>query len=71
MLRTVELSNVEGAFVLNDSSLVVIDVEIVWRGEDSHEAWEVRLGRLTVHAVSASLSARMFSVEVTTTCPAS
>ena len=56
MWRRVELTNVQHvALVLEDSGLVVIHIEVVWRGEEGHDGREASGPGLTVHAVSVTM----------------
>ena len=52
MWHAVELSDAEHVrLVLDHRRLVVIDIEVIRRGEKSHDARESRLAALSVHAV--------------------
>jgi hypothetical protein len=51
MWRKIKLSDIERALVLNNCSLVVIYVEVIRRGKEGHERWEIRFGRFTIHAI--------------------
>ena len=56
MWRAIELSNVHDiVLVLEDSCLVVVDIEVIWCGEDGHDRRESSSSRLSVHAVSGIL----------------
>jgi hypothetical protein len=51
-----ELTNVHDVIlVLENGGLVVVDIEVIWCGEDGHDTGETRCPRLTVHAVSSIL----------------
>lgn len=41
--------------VLDDSSAIVIYVQVVWSGEDGDDRWELFRGRLFVHGVASIL----------------
>lgn len=57
MWRAVKLSDIHDVvLILEDCGLVVIDVEVVWSGEDSHDGWESGSAGFSVHAVSGILS---------------
>lgn len=57
MRRAVELSDIHNiVLVFQDSGLVVVDVEIVGRAEDGHDAWEACGAGFSVHAVPGILS---------------
>lgn len=52
MWHVVELPDAEHVrFVLNYRRLVIIDVQIVRRGEQCHDARESRLAALAIHAI--------------------
>ena len=56
MWRAIELSDIHDiVLVLEDCGLVVIDIEVVWSGEDSHDGWETGGACLAVHAVAGVL----------------
>lgn len=59
MRRAVELSDVHHILlVLENGSLVVVDIKIVGCTEDSHDGWETgRLG-LAIHAVPGKDASR-------------
>ena len=53
MWGAIELSDVHDiALVLENSGFVVIYVEVIGGGEDSHNRWEAGALRFTVHSVS-------------------
>ena len=53
MRTTIELSNVHNVvLVLEDGGFVVVDVEVVGRGEDRHNRWESCSLCLSVHTIS-------------------
>jgi hypothetical protein len=55
-LKPTELPDVHDVvLVLQDSSLVVVHVQVVWRAEDGHDTWETCRPSLSVHAVSGIL----------------
>lgn len=52
MRRAVELPNVHYiALVFQDSSFVVVHVEVVRSREDRHDRWEACAFRLPIHAI--------------------
>jgi hypothetical protein len=54
--RAIELSDVQYVrFILEDCSLVVIHVKIIWSREKCHDGWETCRAGLPVHTVSARL----------------
>ena len=56
MRCAIELPNVHDVvLVLENGSLVVVDVEVVWSTKDSHDAGEAGGPRLPVHAVTGVL----------------
>lgn len=56
MRSTVELSDIHDVvFVLEHGGLVVVDVEVVWCGEDGHDGRKSGRTRLAVHPVASVL----------------
>ena len=56
MWSTVELPNIHDiVFVLEDSGFVIVNVKVVWSGEDSHDAGEASCSSLAVHSISGVL----------------
>ena len=52
MRRGVELADIENvALILENGSLVVVDIKIIGCREQSHDRWEARGSCLAVHAV--------------------
>ena len=52
-----ELTNVHDiVLVLQDSSLVVVNIKVVGRREDGHDRWESGRACLSVHSVTRVLS---------------
>ena len=57
MRGAVELTNVHNVvLVLQNRSLVVVNVQIIWSREDGHHAWETGCPGLTVHPIASVLS---------------
>ena len=53
MRHVVELPDAEHVRIVRDHRrLVVVDVQIIWRREECHDAWESSLAVLAIHAVT-------------------
>jgi hypothetical protein len=53
--RAVELPDVHHvALVLQDGCLVVVDIQVVWSTEDSHDGWEASRLCLPIHPISTN-----------------
>lgn len=54
MRSAVELPNVHNIiFVLENSRLVIIYIQIVWSRENRHYSWELCRASFAIHAISA------------------
>ena len=52
MRGTIELPDIKDvAFILENSRLVVVNIEIVWAREKCHDGWEACPPRLSIHPV--------------------
>jgi len=52
MGSAIKLSDVHDiTFILEDSGLVIVYVEVIWRGKDGHHGGETSCFRLAVHAI--------------------
>jgi len=69
MGSTIKLSDVHDiTFILEDSGLVIVYIEVIWRGKDGHHRRETGCFRLAVHAIPG-FTVRLHIIDETSYIP--